>query len=161
MVSKLSSTVEHQRAQIEEYVERVGSATIDQTSLTVQIKALEGESPDDNQVWDKYCLGSKSYTFFHTVLLTAVCPTALAGQLKAATSLAAAAATTNGGFATTTGGICWEGPSSHPINVPGHAVALIRTASEISHKMMAVQSEMSSARMRSVEHGAAMRSLEW
>jgi hypothetical protein len=43
MVDKLSLTVEHQRTQINDYVERVGSATIEHASLVLQIKSLEGK----------------------------------------------------------------------------------------------------------------------
>ncbi len=42
LVEKLSHTVEHQRCQISEYVERVGSATIEHASLKLQISTLEG-----------------------------------------------------------------------------------------------------------------------
>ena len=98
----------------------------------------------DQLLFDR-CTSNLSFHSNHCCL-TNVPPTTPTppGQLKVATSLAAAA--TNGGRVPS-GGIYWEGPSSHPINVPGHAVALIRTASEISHKIMAVQSEMSSAIM--------------
>ena len=43
MIETLSATTEHQRVQIAEYVERVGTATIEHAGLKLQITTLEGK----------------------------------------------------------------------------------------------------------------------
>jgi hypothetical protein len=42
IIEKLSQANEHQRLQISEYVERVGSSKIEHASLTLKISSLEG-----------------------------------------------------------------------------------------------------------------------
>lgn len=98
LLERLSHQNEHQRAQINDYVERVGNATIEQVNFKLQITALEDKCLGLQQVLDAFQAGN-----------------------GAAVTAAKAGADKQG--------------------LPAHAVALIRTASELSSKMCNVHSE--------------------